>query len=250
MIRFRVRFATRSLMIAVALVGLNLAGAIATAKLHHGRLNLPGRGWSWLRWNQGSYTWEEVPSKEGHGLKHSSLYDPDKASYIFSYYNGMIEIGRGHGTPQKVIRRIVLAPRPDHTPDLVPADRQRVVDNLGARRPSGISRPAATGRRSGWRLALTRAAAEIVACCEVAQRSVAACRVESRGRPLPAVSRSLRRPSRDSSSKHCGSFRQAGWWHRASTLGIFLGDQARWIPWAGSVRWEARNHCRWNCLLL
>lgn len=108
--RFRARFTTRSFMIAVALVGLNLGGGIVTAKLHHGWANRC-RGWSWLRWNEGSRTWEDILVKEGACLK-DCLLEPEKANYIFNYNNEMIEIGRGYGTPQKAIRRIVFGHPP------------------------------------------------------------------------------------------------------------------------------------------
>jgi len=95
-------------MIAVALVSLNLAGGIATAKLRRGWANHT-RGWSWWRWNEGSKSWLEIVSKEGQGLKRG-WDDPEKDEYIFAYDNQTIEIGWGHGTPRQAIKRIVRAP--------------------------------------------------------------------------------------------------------------------------------------------
>ena len=106
--RYRTRFTTRSLMIAVALVGLNLAGGIATAKLHRGWVSHT-RGWSWWRWNEGSKTWEDFLSQGGRGLNRFSS-EPDTNPYVYAYDNGMVEIGRGHGTPRQEITRIVTRP--------------------------------------------------------------------------------------------------------------------------------------------
>ena len=95
-------------MIAVALVGLNLAGGIATANLHRGWVD-HSRGWSWWRWDEGSRTWSDIESKEGRGLKRG-WSAPEENEYIFAYNNQTIEIGLGYGTPRQVIKRIVLAP--------------------------------------------------------------------------------------------------------------------------------------------
>jgi hypothetical protein len=95
-------------MIAVALVGLNLGGGIATAKLHRGWANHT-RGWSWGRWVRDMHNYEDFLSKEGRGLKYNGL-EPDKNPYVFAYDNGTIEIGRGHDTPRQEIKRIVRAP--------------------------------------------------------------------------------------------------------------------------------------------
>jgi hypothetical protein len=95
-------------MVAVALVGLNLAGGIATAKLHRGWAKHT-QGWSWWRWNEGSKTWEDFLSQGGRGLKRFSS-EPDENPYVYLYDDGMVEIGRGHGTPRQEITRIVRAP--------------------------------------------------------------------------------------------------------------------------------------------
>ncbi len=101
--RLRTRFGIRSLMIAVALVGLNLAGAIAVAK-HHPSWTNRGRGSS-PHPQVISRTWHSIVSKEGRGLQQS------KSSFIFLRLNGTIEIGRGiYGSPREQIKRIVLAP--------------------------------------------------------------------------------------------------------------------------------------------
>ncbi len=68
MSRFRTRFTTRSLMIAVALVGLNLAGAIATAKLHHGWAN-HDPGLVMVGIGTRAENVADILSKEGQGLK-------------------------------------------------------------------------------------------------------------------------------------------------------------------------------------
>ncbi|QEH36419.1 hypothetical protein OJF2_49830 [Aquisphaera giovannonii] len=103
------RFSTRSLMIAVAMVGVNLAGGSATARLHRGWEN-HSRGWSWWRWNEGSKRWMDIVTEEGRGLRH--LEDPDTAPYVFCYDNGLIEVGGGYGTPRREVKRLVCGPTP------------------------------------------------------------------------------------------------------------------------------------------
>ena len=104
--RFRTRFTLRSLMIAVALVGINIAGAIATAK-HYPSQSNSGRGSSDRPRRQSiSKSTAFIISKEGRGWSRGS-------SFIFSRADGTIEIGRRrYGTRRTDIKRIVLPPPP------------------------------------------------------------------------------------------------------------------------------------------
>lgn len=105
MTQARARFTTRSLMIAVALIGLNLAGAMATAK-HYPKWSRQGRESSARPHPQVFKNWGVILTKEGRGLTQGR-------SFIFSYHSGKTEIGRGrYGTGRQRIERIVLRPPP------------------------------------------------------------------------------------------------------------------------------------------
>lgn len=91
-------------MVAVALVGLNLAGAIAAAKNHHVRFSPKVRDTSHF-----SRTWTSIETEDGRGIKSA------RRSFVFQHLNGTIEVGRGYGSPRQELERIVLAPPPTTT---------------------------------------------------------------------------------------------------------------------------------------